>query len=314
MSILELADRLGVALSVHTVAGSNLTRNNRMDRALVTEDIVVPVLKELYKWQALQNPNVQNAWTKGFDLIDEDAKIAVQVTLDSRLNRKVRDSLAAFVASRPDAEYRELYFLILQMRPVNTKSLENIAVPDGIDFSPSKHVIEINDLIAKAGAVENYDNLKRVVEELEKVIGLSRDDRYSVDAIALSNDLVVTLGRGFEPGPGEGFHRQAWRHAATLLDTYQRAGSVARLGGEARVASGKFVDVAKLAIDKVRIFTEGGCNNVKDFTDAAKAWGGVRDAQWELAAFDEQTSEPIAEELAQPRGLLALLRRWFKSR
>lgn len=258
MSILELADRLGVALSVHTVAGSNLAGKNRMDRALASEDIVVPVLKELYEWRSLRSLTVKNPWTEGFDLIDDDAKIAVQVTTGAHGRKKVRDCIAGFAASRPSAEYRQLYFLFLRTRPFNRKSLADIVVPEGIDFSPSEHVIGIGDLIAKAGETKYYDNLKAVVEELEKAVGLSRSDRYNFDAIALSNDLVVTLARGFEPGPGEGFRREAWRHAAGLLDAYQRAGSVARLRGEARAASGKFIDLAKLAIEKVRIFTEGG--------------------------------------------------------
>lgn len=50
---------------------------------------------------------------------------------------------------------------------------------------------------------------------------------------------------------------------------------------------------------------------MNDFRNAAKAWGGLRDAQWELAAFDEQTPDPNAEEPARSRGLFALLRRLF---
>nr|WP_246780187.1 SMEK domain-containing protein [Rhizobium ruizarguesonis] len=315
VSIIELADRLSLALSVHAVAGSSLSAINRTDRALAAEDIIVPVLKVLYDWTALQNPNIQNPWTEGFDLIDHDAKIAVQVTLDKSVKAKIRDSLAGFASSRPSADYRQLYFLVLRTGMVlKRKTFADIAVPDGIDFLPPKHVIEIKDLVARTGAVKDYDSLEAMVEELEKAVGLTRArDRYNIDAIAVANDLVVTLSAGFRPRSGEGYDRGAWREAAGLLEDYQRAGSVARLRGEANAASRKFVDHAELAIEHVRLFTERGSHNVNDFSNAITAWAGVRDAQWELAGFDEQATIAVAEKPAPPRGLFATLRKWFQS-
>uniref|UniRef100_UPI0025D9DA63 hypothetical protein n=1 Tax=uncultured Agrobacterium sp. TaxID=157277 RepID=UPI0025D9DA63 len=167
------------------------------------------------------------------------------------------------------------------------RNLETIAVPDGLVFNPQKHIIEISDLARRAFGVE-INKLAALVKNLEKSVGLLRPDQYNVDAVAISNDLVITLLKGIQPGHGDGFHRDAWQKAAALREDYQRATCVARLRGEARLASEKFVDLAGMAIEQVRIFTVTDCADRDQHHAAIAAWKELRAGQLKLANYDQE--------------------------
>ncbi|MBY5422311.1 SMEK domain-containing protein [Rhizobium leguminosarum] len=280
----RLIDRLAIALALQAMAATSLSRAGRNDRAVSSEDVILPLLRDLYGWPSLRNGNVDDPQTSGYDLIADGSKIAVQVTVQHEEVAKVRKSLDAFMKSRPDDSYRALYVCFLKPERVDRRALQNVIAPEGIDFSQDVHVIERHNIVARAGKV-GVSRLSELVEELEKGVGIRQRYEYSVDAIAFSNDLVLTLLRGFQPEYGGGLDQKAWSSAGDLLHTYNRASWVARLRGAGRRASDAFASEAAVAIEAVRQFCTAGSDEPDLQHNAIKAWKALDIAQSNLRDY-----------------------------
>lgn len=91
---------------------------NLTDINIYCENDLIQILNNIYKWQ-LYNANKQNKNAKAIDLLDDNNRIAIQITSDTS-TKKIKDSLTKFQET-PFSNYDFYMFYLTDDLPKSTK-------------------------------------------------------------------------------------------------------------------------------------------------------------------------------------------------
>lgn len=90
-----LKKEIDLLLSIYDVFIKTESKNGKTDFATECENIFCPILNEIYGYK-LKNVNVKTHNVGVIDLIDKEKRVCIQVTSNSSINQKVKNTLEAF--------------------------------------------------------------------------------------------------------------------------------------------------------------------------------------------------------------------------
>lgn len=140
-------------LSAHVKVSGTL---NQLSINVHCESFFLELLNNLYNYN-LKNTNFDEQNSASIDLIDEDCKLAIQVTSDSSL-KKTRSTLEKFVEKKLNTKVDRLIILNIVGK---IKHNEDFLEYEGFKLDTKKDIIDYNDLIK---LINNFqiDRLKEV--------------------------------------------------------------------------------------------------------------------------------------------------------
>ena len=116
MKHIELLSEFNTAISNLSVQVEASTAGGLFDINKVSENLVLGLLRELYGWKGLQNLNSAEKMNfPGIDLADEQARVAIQVTSTSSLD-KVKKTIDTFLLHNLDSKYDRLIVYVLSRK------------------------------------------------------------------------------------------------------------------------------------------------------------------------------------------------------
>ncbi|MCC5790420.1 MAG: SMEK domain-containing protein [Opitutales bacterium] len=130
------------------------------DINVVSEDFFTEFLNELHGLR-LKNVNKEKINYPAIDLTDSDKRIAFQIT-STKAAKKIQGTIDKFVEHGLDADYDDLYILILGDKQTKYTTIDS----KGTQFNPDRHIIDIDYLIRKISCGQPIDRLKK----LEKLV------------------------------------------------------------------------------------------------------------------------------------------------
>lgn len=154
---------------VQTAGALGLTDINQ-----VAEDVLIPIFKEVYGWQDLENLNVSERPNfPAVDLADERARVAIQVTATPS-SAKVKDTLSKFVEHDLHERFDHLivYVITEKQSTYSGRGFDEI-VQGRFQFDKDRDIRDYTDLIEDITA-QDFDAMYRVKEILETHFGEGR--------------------------------------------------------------------------------------------------------------------------------------------
>lgn len=143
----ELKDALGqLAYQIEASAAMQLYDVNK-----VAENLILGLMREIMGWQHLRNLNTDDQVNfPGIDLADDNARIAIQVTSTSTLD-KIKGTISTFVSHDLNKKYDRLIVYVLTKKQ-NSYSQNAIdqACQQSIKFDAEQDVMDFRDLATKA--------------------------------------------------------------------------------------------------------------------------------------------------------------------
>ena len=123
------------------------SRGNLQNEALYAEYVFRDVINLAFGWN-LKNANEDDVLTAGFDLVDPEERILIQVTKDSS-RAKIEHSFETLESTAYQG-YRFLFMLLVSNHPKYTRSFES---PQGIVFDPAQDILDIAQLMKRIRAL-----------------------------------------------------------------------------------------------------------------------------------------------------------------
>ena len=158
----RLEHQLGTLVSSVEIAA----RNNLGSRSVVAETTLAGLLNRVYGWE-LENANVKKQNCPGIDLIDEDRKIAVQVTA-TRTVEKVRHTLEE--VGRSGVIYKRLIVLVI----TNQQPTEAMRSCTVLAYTGPAEVWNIPDVFRDASALD-AEKLEGLTKYMASELGSVRE-------------------------------------------------------------------------------------------------------------------------------------------
>ncbi len=158
----------------------------------LSEDVLVPVLRDVFNCQFLRNLNKETKNYPGIDLADAHARIAFQVTSDNSLD-KVVDALTKVISHQSYLLYDTIYIYILKnkQKSYSKTKLQALTKPF-FEFDPDKHILDSHDLVNKIRTLE-YPIIQRIEQTLE--VHFSNPSKYFVpnQIVAKTEKLLLNI-------------------------------------------------------------------------------------------------------------------------
>lgn len=166
MNLLHVQNRIIELLSRWVASIKGSTKLSRTDLNHVSENILVPLLREVYGLSDLRNLNLESANYPSIDLADDNARVAIQVTSTATSN-KIRHTLVEFVNHRLYEKYDHLivYILIEKQKSYRGKDFDDI-IQGRFKFDIKDDIQDYRDLLE---IINNFqiDRAKRILDILE---------------------------------------------------------------------------------------------------------------------------------------------------
>ncbi len=143
----------------------------RTDINRVAETVLVPILREVYGYQDLKNLNdSRGANYPAIDLGDETARIAIQVTATSTID-KVKHTLQGFIEHELHKTFDrvQVYILTEKQKTYSVRSLQAIT-KDKVQFDPKRDILDYQDLLEQIATFQ-VEQLERICNILEANFG-----------------------------------------------------------------------------------------------------------------------------------------------
>ena len=174
---------------VTMVNGANAM--GKFDINTVSEDVLVPLLSNIYGYKNLRNLNhAEKQNFPGIDLADDNARIAIQVTSDPSIN-KIKESLKLFVQNELYKKYDTVLFYILTQKQ-KSYSLKSInKVLDGKLVFSLSDILDYKDALREVASLD-IQKARVVLSILEEHIGsgkrtISYDDHSEITETSFLN-------------------------------------------------------------------------------------------------------------------------------
>jgi hypothetical protein len=136
------------------------------DTNKLAEDVLIPILKDVYDCQFLRNLNREKQNFAGLDLGDDHSRIAFQITSDPDIE-KIKDTLRQVVAHKHYLRYDTVYIYILKQRQnkYSKKALQEIT-KGFFKFNPEEQIIDSRSIIGRIRDFD-YELIRHIEQTLE---------------------------------------------------------------------------------------------------------------------------------------------------
>lgn len=158
----------------------------------LSEDVLVPIFRDIFDCQFLRNLNKETKNFPGIDLADGNARIAFQVTSDNSLD-KVADALTKVISHQSYLLYDTVYIYILKTKQKTySKAKLQTITKSFFEFDPEQHILDSHDLVSKIRTLE-YPIIQRIEDTLE--VHFSNPTKYFIPhrVAAKTEKLILNL-------------------------------------------------------------------------------------------------------------------------
>lgn len=201
MKLLDYQNKINDLMTAFVTQIKGATAMGRTDIKLVSENVLIPAFKEVYGYQNLKNLNYGEDNYPGIDLGDKHARVAIQVTSTSGLE-KVKETLRKFLSHGLDKDYDRIiiYILTEKQKSYSRISLEEI-LQDRFSFDVEKDILDYTDILHEVSFFEVH-KAKKFVEILDNNFSLSSSKRVSPPSLSVqtfSETVHLNLLELFSP-------------------------------------------------------------------------------------------------------------------
>ena len=151
---------------------------DRIDINRVSENVLVPLLSEIYEHKDLRNLNVsEGSYFPAIDLGDKKTGIAYQIT-STPDSKKIKDTLQKFVKHKLYEKYDHLiiYILTEKQKRYRGRGFDEI-IQGKFTFDKENDIRDYQDLLKEISGFSSVDKLHRVENILEEHFGESEYTR-----------------------------------------------------------------------------------------------------------------------------------------
>lgn len=181
------------------------------DKNSFSEDVMIPLLREIYGFSYLRNLNREKRNFPGFDLADDHARVAVQVTSDPSID-KVKDTLSQVSEHRLYERYDRFCILTIvkKQKAYSEKALKPY-LNNRFSFAPKSDIIDFDDLVFAIKTLE-LNQIQRI--ELTLEINFTKSARYFIAQQAKPETESIILQLYLNP---QAEHLLDWFHITMRL-------------------------------------------------------------------------------------------------
>lgn len=170
MNLKKTQDRINELMSRFVVQIKGATAMSRTDINRISEDVLIPLLSEIYGHTGLKNLNVEDTNAPAIDLGDKKTKTAYQIT-STPSSRKVKQTLEKFVAHELYKEYDHLVIYILTEKQSGYQSKRLDKIIDGkFTFDKEDDIRDYQNLLRKISGF-SLEKARKVENILEQHFG-----------------------------------------------------------------------------------------------------------------------------------------------
>ena len=174
----------------------------RRDINLISENVLIPLLSEIYEHKELKNLNSSDKSNfPAIDLGDEKTRTAYQITSRFR-SEKIKDTIKKFVDHKLYEKYHRVVIYILTEKPqtYHGRGLDDI-IQNKFSFDKERDILDYRDLLEQISGF-SLDKLRRVEEILEQQFGdeskSNHESTNPLDWLAQVNDLWIEKSTTFK--------------------------------------------------------------------------------------------------------------------
>jgi hypothetical protein len=199
MNQLESINRIVTLLSRFVAEVKGLNAINQYGINYISENVLIPIFKEVFSYHDLENLNNQENNVSGIDIADKTAKVAFQITATAD-NEKVKHTLRQFLKSEHFKNFQTLFiYIITEKKDFYSDKDYSEILENKISFDKEKHIIDYRDLIRKINGITDLKVIQRVEALLElqfsekKLEGIKEQFDGSNQEQVVANLLEITF-------------------------------------------------------------------------------------------------------------------------
>ena len=181
MNLKKSQDRINELMSIFVVQVKGAGAMSRTDINHVSENVLIPLLSEIYGHTDLRNLNVsENPNFPAIDLGDEKTKTAYQITSASS-SEKIKDTLKKFVKYKLYEEYDRLviYILTEKQETYQGRGFEEI-IQGRFSFDKESDILDYQDLLKEIAGF-SLGKSREVEKILEQHFGEKQEYIHPLD-------------------------------------------------------------------------------------------------------------------------------------
>lgn len=137
----EYLGKISTYLARFTQEVKQLNGSNQYDINIHAENVLIPLLKEVFGYEGLQNANVLKKNATAIDLIDYESGTSIQVTATAD-SEKVKDTLSKFTENELYKPFERIIIYVISERQSNYRKDFKALLPEGYDFVPDRDIID----------------------------------------------------------------------------------------------------------------------------------------------------------------------------
>ena len=171
MNLKESQDRIQTLMTkfVTEIEVAKAMGNTDINRK--SENVLIPLLSEIYGYKDLRNLNVSKDNFPAIDLGDEKTGTAYQITSTAN-SEKIKDTLSKFVKHELHKKYNRLVIYILKekQKRYQGQGFDEI-IQDKFTFDKGRDILDYRDLLKEISGFSSVDKLHRIENILEEHFG-----------------------------------------------------------------------------------------------------------------------------------------------
>jgi hypothetical protein len=169
----ELLDNIKKYLARFQTQVAIANANNEYDINIHAENVIIPILNEVYQLN-LKNVNYSEGKNaEAIDLIDEEKKVAFQITSNKNLN-KIKDTIQKLTTSKFKNRVDRLfvYILVEKNSRYSQEIINKVSSDNNILFSAKDNILDAADIYRKI----NKENNILMMHRIESILRLQFSD------------------------------------------------------------------------------------------------------------------------------------------
>ncbi|CCH03565.1 hypothetical protein FAES_pFAES01071 (plasmid) [Fibrella aestuarina BUZ 2] len=181
----ELLGKISTYLGRFTEEVKQLNAASLYDINIHSENVLIPLLKEVFGYQGLQNANVQLKNAPAIDLIDFESGVSIQVTATADAE-KITHTLTKFTENELNKPFDRLIIYIITERQNNYRKDFKALLPEDYNFIADRDIIDNTTLFKYIH--EHVLN----TQKLNKIAQLLTDEfsELKIEARKATNDYI----------------------------------------------------------------------------------------------------------------------------
>lgn len=137
----ELLGKISTYLARFTQEVKQLNAASQYDINIHAENVLIPLLKEVFSYEGLQNANVQIKNAPAIDLIDYESGVSIQVTATADAD-KITHTLSKFTENELYKPFERIIIYIITERQGSYRKDFNALLPEDYNFDSDRDIID----------------------------------------------------------------------------------------------------------------------------------------------------------------------------